>query len=739
MADDIFLEQQSCMSSTTPTDDEEPKVIQNAHREFALEKSKSALHCGPELISYSIHFSALCFTGVVLQLSFRGAYWADEDNWERNRWSLGLSQPVMAGLLQFAAKLHEIFILVSISTVVIDIIRRRLLMSLGIPFGFLIGAYQFGSASSLFNGSFWGPFTHAIRHRKGKVISLGLLLGVGGIYANAVGPASAVLIVPTLNWWPAYDLTAVMIGDGNFYPDDLRPQSWMPNECVEQEETLPYGCPGLGAIDIRNADSYTLPEDKANRTFIQRSGKSRRNLFTSSAAPQSNISAIYISSTIHSIVMETIGLGGRFVSLFANDDSSIYKIGRPQLQTTDSVSIRSPVVQAECMLANSTRFQNSNADLVFPTNLLSSHNSLSRGPVLPQNYSSFTFNDTMTSNFIWVDRGLLQFEGRMSNASIGAVAALQYFNYDDDDYSGDNLDTDFLTCVLDARWAATEVSYQPSNSDFVLSNISDTSIFGGMTFRKDLRVEYGIGDPIFIHTEWADLLNVPIINNDYSNDSDGRWVPAIQSYLKYFLANPDDDSAHTPDNLHSHFAKFLSLTLADGLSRVGTSDDEELLGVLWDADNVMTTFFLNGERVQNSISPFAIDLSTEAVFNVRRYGWGYGVQTKTAKFAVSILLIHCVIALAYMLFMFIHWSLYTVISRSWKNMDQLFALAMVSSKPPSLKGVSAGVGTWDTWKLDVALREDEEQHEHIELAFGGRDGKPVGRKDDKIKWRKKYN
>ncbi|KAF3019270.1 hypothetical protein E8E14_006191 [Neopestalotiopsis sp. 37M] len=568
MSDELFLEQASCMSSTTSTDDEEPKVTRTPQREFTPEKSKAAIHCGPELISYSIHFSSLCFTIVVLQLSFRGVYWADEDDWEKNRWSLGISQPVMAGLLQFAAKLHEIFILVSISTIVIDIIRRRLLTSFTIPFGFL-----------------------------------------------------------------------------------------------------------------------------------------------------------------------TIGLSGRFISLLTNGDYSIYKIGRPHLEATDSSSIKSPVVQAECKATGFSRVSDGDNDaisLIFPTNLLAEDTDPSRGPLVPRNSSwGLTFGGIDT-NFTWVDRSHLQFEGQMSNASIGAVAAIRSWiggNAED----GMDFKVMFINCVIDARWTATQISYDPSNSDLVLSNITDASLFNGTTFSNDMRTKYGIGDPIYIKTGWADLLNAPVINNL------GTWLPAVESYLENFPGIDETMTSALQDELTSQFAKFLSLTVVDGLSRVATSPDDKMLGATWKSGNDLVTLELDGIRTPYIFDTDGLNAATQAVFKVRRYGWGYGMQTKTAKFAVSILLIHAVIASAYMLFMFIHWSLYTVISRSWKNMDQLFALAVVSSKPPSLTGVSAGVGTWDTWKLDVALREDQESHEHLELVFGGRDGEPVGREDGKIIWRKKYN
>lgn len=405
------------------------KSIATTHIEHdpCQEGSKAALHYTPELLSYSIHLISLLFTAVVLQLSFREVYWADEDSWKHSRWSMGLSQSVMAGLLQFSAKLHEVCILASLSSIAIDIIRRRLLVSRGVPFGFVMGGYRFGSASSIFGGSFWGPFMDAIRRRKFGLFGLGLLLGLGTIYANAIGPASAVLMVPTLNWWPAYDLTALMVAGGSLYPQKISTNVWLTSSCLEETEELPFGCPGQGASDLQNARYYTLPEDSANRSLTQRYGRARRNLYTSSATSSSQNSSLYISSTIHSVVMEAIGLGGRFVSTFADMNTALQRVGRPQLEATNSAGVMSPVVQAECAPTSLKEIADGTETLLFPTSLLSPADDSTRVWPAPEEYWPFAgapgIDHISEPNFTWVDREIFQLSEKHS-ASIGAIVSM---------------------------------------------------------------------------------------------------------------------------------------------------------------------------------------------------------------------------------------------------------------------------------------------------------------------------
>ncbi|KAI0153351.1 hypothetical protein BJ166DRAFT_580993 [Pestalotiopsis sp. NC0098] len=630
--DDQDSEPQGSATSLTSTSHENLKPEDSTER-LKPEKSKAALRSGLEFSSYSIHVASLCFTATVLQLSLRDVYWSDEEGFENHPLSLGLSQPVMTGILQFVAKLHEILVLASLSTIIIDVLQRRLLVSRGVPFGFLVGGYRFGSGNVLFSGSFWGPLADAIRFRKIELFGLGLLIGLGAVYANAIGPASALLIVPTLNWWPAYDMDVLMVGDGPIFPMTLNATKWM-SSCFKDPRNVPFGCPGFGASDIQNVDYFTQPEDSTNHTFTQRYGSAKRNLYTSPAIefPESN-SVQHISSTVHSVVLEAMGLSEHFVSTFADRNTSIYKVGRPQLETLDTPNMLSPIVWVECSFTSASSWD-TESPLFVPTNLMKATSD--PDPKVDVRLIWNTTNpDRADSNVIWLDRNEFKFEAQRSRASVGVSAELYFAKID-----GDSTGTPSkLMCVVDARWAATKISYNPSSSDLVSTNITDMSLFTGATIEKDLRIKYGIGDPIHITTEWAELLDTPVVTEVW--DAQGR--PVFYNYILE-LSDKYTDVSTARKNAPSDFAKFLSLLLVDGLSRVA-SKDESGYAVVWDPARrgyVITSLSESGYFT--SMKQYYLELGTVATLRVQRYGWGYGIRTKTAIFAISVLFIHAVLA-----------------------------------------------------------------------------------------------
>jgi hypothetical protein len=98
-----------------------------------------------------------------------------------------------------------------------------------------------------------------------------------------------------------------------------------------------------------------------------------------------------------------------------------------------------------------------------------------------------------------------------------------------------------------------------------------------------------------------------------------------------------------------------------------------------------------------------------------RYGYGYGMNTVTKKFAAAVLLVQGAIALA------------TVaalaggrhVSSSWSSVGELLALAINSHPTPRLQNTGAGVARLDTWTETVMVRVADGQQ--LQIVFE-RDG-----------------
>ena len=75
-------------------------------------------------------------------------------------------------------------------------------ISQGVPLGFVSGAYQFSDPMFILSKDFIGGIT-ARTHPKGvsKLFPLGFLLLIGVVLTAIVGPSSAVVMIPQLDWY----------------------------------------------------------------------------------------------------------------------------------------------------------------------------------------------------------------------------------------------------------------------------------------------------------------------------------------------------------------------------------------------------------------------------------------------------------------------------------------------------------------------------------------------------------
>ena len=104
--------------------------------------------------------------------------------------------------LQFAAKFHEIFMVASLSQLVLHLVRNELTSGDGLPFGALVSGLQFSQLSYLWSLEFWGLATSPsfLWWRKMRFM---ILIVVCVTLAASVGPSSAIAMIPRSSDWPA--------------------------------------------------------------------------------------------------------------------------------------------------------------------------------------------------------------------------------------------------------------------------------------------------------------------------------------------------------------------------------------------------------------------------------------------------------------------------------------------------------------------------------------------------------
>ena len=221
-------------------DDEGPPTRYNPRH--TLEEPKSVLKKGLHVSKLTIHIIALVATAAVVVVNFVTVY-----GWDQG--TLRISDSQVNNLLQFAAKLHELLIVGSLTSMVMHRIRKRLCSSKGLPFGLLSSGYQASSAEFLFSSSLWSAFS--------KDVWLVLTLAATIIFANVVGPSSAIVMIPRLDWWDVnapFNVPLHLYLDGSLeqlYPTNLGP----PNMTLYPGcDTAAYTsrCPGAAFDDLKN-------------------------------------------------------------------------------------------------------------------------------------------------------------------------------------------------------------------------------------------------------------------------------------------------------------------------------------------------------------------------------------------------------------------------------------------------------------------------------------------------------
>jgi hypothetical protein len=229
------------------------------------------------LKSTLIHILPVGVTFGILQLSFRNLYWADAD---------APNQRVKLSALQVAAKVHEILILVSLSSMVLHYTRKLMAAPKGISFGLLEAAYQSGLSSNPWTIGNW----EALKHLKQRVKSKGkgseardgtrvrawhlvILLVVFAFLALFIGPASAITLIPQLDWWHKQDLIGPLQNRGhyvappfsvyvpaNLFPKDVDASHLPGSFCNNAAKDINNTCPSARIAEIQRSFTVPMPD-----------------------------------------------------------------------------------------------------------------------------------------------------------------------------------------------------------------------------------------------------------------------------------------------------------------------------------------------------------------------------------------------------------------------------------------------------------------------------------------------
>ena len=155
--------------------------------------------------------------------------------------------------LQVAAKAQEILVVASLSQIIFQFVRHELLFGDGLPLGLIGSGFTFSTLGFYFTKEFYGALTYLASQRKrGRKIAFLFLLVVCGLTSLLAGPASAVLLVPKTQAYPAGGTKFYLNGtEEDFWPKDLSDVSELRHLCSSTNSTSLGICPGGGFVSLQ--------------------------------------------------------------------------------------------------------------------------------------------------------------------------------------------------------------------------------------------------------------------------------------------------------------------------------------------------------------------------------------------------------------------------------------------------------------------------------------------------------
>ncbi|KAK1838547.1 hypothetical protein CCHR01_18829 [Colletotrichum chrysophilum] len=712
------------------------------------------------LNGWLVHIPALASTAVIIWISWEDWYWFPmEGPWPE----LGFTADVMNNILQLPAKIHELLIVASLSSIAIAMLRR-LLVGGGVRLGFLTGGYRVGDILYLTSK----PFRHS-RDLKNPVsweAIIALFLIFATLMSTVVGPASAVLLVPTPGWFPmAHSLAFRNLSDRSlpvFYdstPGAVWPHTFneTPNiaECKTIDGIYEAWCPAGGYSEIWNwAESYGATDLKNNLTFQFPTTDVRRHLVHTESGGEHNT---VLSTTPSNFFMIGLGLVQKYIDGYnvgLIHTSSRYEL-TPRLVDYNASNVRAldkpiyqPMVQSKCRVYKKQDFPRPDPRLTYPTEAMECFGDEDCKKIRdspPVFDADFLFNVNNRSQTIST-------EYTTKDKTVSPVVLIAGQVPFEKDHTKDIA----YTCSLLATWVPSNFSLDPAVSDVLYSSLSNEEQLRSVhnhTLAEEVRI-------IRFNHAWFPYLN-PIYEMTNAGGITFK-TSAVLRIIDLFSGLGSSASSskawpiydREPADAELYLSKVFGVYLTEALARTGMTRS---MMMILDGDNqTMQAIDLNTQYT-NSDGRFEVELFNSNQtrwnfgkgpelrdytlndlyhkvlpgllnfdFDVKRYGYGTGHQRKTVTFARVMMYIYLATVVLYAFTVgFAHAVELTGRGRRlrvlsvvpWADLQDLVVLALKTPPPrdDGLADAGAGVSSPTVWKKTVKARADEQHNVRLVL------------------------
>ncbi|KAK4122053.1 hypothetical protein N657DRAFT_673261 [Parathielavia appendiculata] len=500
-----------------------------------------------------IHVLPLTISVFIITINIQRLYWFSEVDGP----GFLFTTEGLGHMLQLVAKVYELLVIASLGALTLKVFKRRLVES-HLPLGLLTGAYRVGDVPYIFSGYFW----RAVHKAGVKTSQLLALLVLGNtLLSTLVGPSSAILLVPQLDWYPLPGAFNKVQHPVFFYnsptnstwPRVLNAAVSSGHHCDSFVGWWASWCPSGGFVDLSKWLAEWESSDLSNDLIGQDpTGAVRRRL----SARGNFRDGTSVMTTISIAPLLTIGRLLNFIkwdnqgAIYETNLGAIYADDKRQhptpqikLTTSSESTIFQPIVQSQCTSYDLT--------------------GLSRPRHLPF-YEYDQLNclgdpacESMRESTLERGRGFVVTERLWNNPNISDSIGQYHFGAPNSSEpyplllasitlpyrNGTKTGVGLFACAIMAHWMPATLSVSPKDSDIVQSNV--TNFISGA---DDLNLLTGSAGPaIKIEEDWIDFL-APMINVSTPSGNMTRTRP-VRLIFDAFLA--DDMILEPAGNLGS--------------------------------------------------------------------------------------------------------------------------------------------------------------------------------------------
>lgn len=662
-------------------DEEYPKVAIWKSRSVALSK----------LLIHLIPFSAVVF---LVGINIYG-YW------------LGTEVPgiqgynsAKLGALQFAAKLHEITILASLSVIIFTFVQRRIVAE-QIAFGAVFAGLQYRDVSYLWSKELWGMISSEWKRPHGKLFILVLMLATW--LAPIVGPSSGVLMVPKIDDWPA--------GGTDFWLNTTRDKLW-PSEVTHYGidpgcllDKGQFDCPFSGWKAFQAGvfpmfHHLTLPDDPYawiefpySTRVIGKYGFRSMNILNSVSFP------LTVTSGLTSALADALSLAGQFWAEVPGCPPIRQHFNWATSAVWSVPKLRQPVTTVACHIRSLSIEEGDT--IHFP---MLEHSPSDKPVPLPECFNVTTSQPQARAikNASGTHPDILWFplaDHKHRDHSLGALVTVP---------PSPTRNGSLFSCTLDAHWVDGSYSVnhrQQHDQTWAAETHLNSSTEQTNTMMALPRIR--------LSPRWASYLNPRVSNTSQT---------AIETLITAAGFWPMEPTSKRPRDLTSVVELSLSMMVSNGLSNlipnveiqgrrpVGRGCDPAWIDPLMPQKQRKGRGELGPGGMLWNMTGIDTANMTKFTMSVTVKGYAYSLGGATSIAAIIVLLLYCLLVVAHTVYV----CLNSRSSSSWESISEIVALALQSRATDYLRNTGPGISTKEIFRSPVQIRDVGQR---VELTF----------------------